>query len=474
MKSAMVRYGLMGSMSLGLLGCGMPVDDDQPAEPVGVAKDAIVYSDPISVRFMSVAGATCSPVTSSQINDEIAALNKAGGDYGLKFKFYRADYFPLVDDRRDAVIAGTDMPSVWNALGLSVAIRDKITRIVSNQDPPTVYRWCNRTTIDGMPNQVVAWQGCSGGAETKNGGFYNASNGNFVHEMGHGFGLSHSFSISPNCVSWDLVYAARGAGKSNVFFTSRGDCDSWTAANAGKYTMYRMDPNDPNPTGKKGVWANGSLTLSLPRCKSCTGGDLEVYHTGDPQITGYSRTLDSLGSLNAMTYWSNNATFQLDRTPERVHYSASQIEIHQAFAADNDDWLFSQGNPVGIAAPAKSCKYIDPGEGLQRDQPWYSCDGRFRLYLQADGNLVLSQKVNGAFSSVLWATGPLVAGTDTTDIRLVMQGDGNLVVYDSASDPLWHTSTHGNEGAYLALKDDGDLQVRTASRALWRTNTGGH
>jgi len=147
-----VRYWLLVCSSFGPIACGAPPDDDRSAEPVALGTDAIVYSDPVSVRFISVAGATCSPVTSSQIDDEIALINKAGGDFGLKFQFYRADYFPLVDDRKDAVIAGSDMTSIWNALGLSGAVKDKITRIVSGQDPPTVYRWCNRTTIDGMPN----------------------------------------------------------------------------------------------------------------------------------------------------------------------------------------------------------------------------------------------------------------------------------------------------------------------------------
>jgi hypothetical protein len=36
----------------------------------------------------------------------------------------------------------------------------------------------------------------------------------------------------------------------------------------------------------------------------------------------------------------------------------------------------------------------------------------------------------------------------------VMQEDGNLVVYDGYGNPVWHTWTFGNPGAYLAVGDD--------------------
>lgn len=53
---------------------------------------------------------------------------------------------------------------------------------------------------------------------------------------------------------------------------------------------------------------------------------------------------------------------------------------------------------------------------------------------------------------------------------LTMQSDGNLVLY--AGPAIWHTSTHGNPGAYAVLTDDGVLQVRTADgRVLYSSNT---
>lgn len=49
-----------------------------------------------------------------------------------------------------------------------------------------------------------------------------------------------------------------------------------------------------------------------------------------------------------------------------------------------------------------------------------------------------------------------------------MQGDGNFVQYNGSNQPLWHTSTGGNYGAYLAVQNDGNLVVYNSMGApLW-------
>jgi NlpC/P60 family protein len=53
----------------------------------------------------------------------------------------------------------------------------------------------------------------------------------------------------------------------------------------------------------------------------------------------------------------------------------------------------------------------------------------------------------------------------------VMQSDGNLVVYDSANQPLWHSHTNGNPGAYLAVQTDGNVVVYLGSRAAWNSGS---
>jgi hypothetical protein len=101
---------------------------------------------------------------------------------------------------------------------------------------------------------------------------------------------------------------------------------------------------------------------------------------------------------------------------------------------------------------------LTPGAQLLSTKSITSPNGKFRLTMQADGNLV---EYDGASSA--WATGgTLVAGS-----TLSMQSDGNLVVYSGAT-AKWASGTNGNAGASLVLGDNGILSVNsTNGSALW-------
>jgi hypothetical protein len=114
---------------------------------------------------------------------------------------------------------------------------------------------------------------------------------------------------------------------------------------------------------------------------------------------------------------------------------------------------------------SSSCGKLASGAQLLRGQSIKSCDGRFTLVLQTDGNLVL-YKAGGGY---LWNTKTNGKG----GYKLVMQGDGNLVLYTSSGAALWHSKSYGNPGAWLAVQNDGNLVVY-AKGAVWNSGTGGH
>ena len=45
----------------------------------------------------------------------------------------------------------------------------------------------------------------------------------------------------------------------------------------------------------------------------------------------------------------------------------------------------------------------------------------------------------------------------------IMQGDGNLVIYDPRAHPLWASATAGNAGAWLVGQNDGNLVIYDAN-----------
>jgi hypothetical protein len=123
----------------------------------------------------------------------------------------------------------------------------------------------------------------------------------------------------------------------------------------------------------------------------------------------------------------------------------------------------SSGIDAGTPMPALE-PLLASGVELRPGEARSSPSGAFTLRYQLDGNLVLS----GADGQPTWASG--TAGR--TPRLAAMQGDGNLVVYDSAG-AAWHSGTHGNPGASLAVDSAGRPSVRSATGATLWTPSGG-
>jgi hypothetical protein len=107
---------------------------------------------------------------------------------------------------------------------------------------------------------------------------------------------------------------------------------------------------------------------------------------------------------------------------------------------------------------------LNSGGQLQLNESLGSASAEFSLVLQQDGNLVLYDQQ----SQPVWASG--TEGQSVSAAR--MQEDGNFVLYTSTDEPVWATDTYGNEGAYLVLQDDRNLVLHGADgNPLWATNT---
>jgi hypothetical protein len=82
-------------------------------------------------------------------------------------------------------------------------------------------------------------------------------------------------------------------------------------------------------------------------------------------------------------------------------------------------------------------------------------------------------------SDCMTSTGVLSAGASITSQNgsywILMQGDGNLVLYDGGFNPLWASGTAGMGSSYLVMQDDGNLVVyRDSDRGVtWSSMTNG-
>jgi hypothetical protein len=108
---------------------------------------------------------------------------------------------------------------------------------------------------------------------------------------------------------------------------------------------------------------------------------------------------------------------------------------------------------------------LGTNQTLNVGQSITSSDGRYRVVMQGDGNLVL-YSINRALWSSNTAGKPVV--------RVVMQGDGNLVLYDVQNKPYWSSGTAGKGSSNLIMQGDGNLVIYDGGgRPTWFSSTNG-
>ncbi|MFE9118195.1 hypothetical protein [Streptomyces sp. NPDC007172] len=85
-----------------------------------------------------------------------------------------------------------------------------------------------------------------------------------------------------------------------------------------------------------------------------------------------------------------------------------------------------------------------------------------RLVMQSDGNLVVYDEFNRA----RWASNTVGQGWTAR-----FQTDGNFVVYTASNRPVWASNTDRHPGSRLVVQDDGNVVIYDGSQAIWATGT---
>ena len=137
--------------------------------------------------------------------------------------------------------------------------------------------------------------------------------------------------------------------------------------------------------------------------------------------------------------------------------------VFQPAPAKPSGVVFFQRPPDAILRPPHQ---LLPGESISLGGALVSENGTYRFAFQkVDGNLVLFKD-----SGDLWNAGVPGRG----GVKLIMQPDGNLVLYDANGSPIWYTATDVHPGAWFTMQDDGNAVVYDVSKApLWETRTWG-
>jgi len=111
------------------------------------------------------------------------------------------------------------------------------------------------------------------------------------------------------------------------------------------------------------------------------------------------------------------------------------------------------------------------GDSLQSGDWIASGNKVFTFVMQGDSNLVMYDSTPAPH----WASGTY---TEPNGAWLAMQTDGNLVIYRAGgtcgcgADAYWASGTNNHPGAYVTMQNDGNVVIYdTGGHALWATHT---
>lgn len=117
---------------------------------------------------------------------------------------------------------------------------------------------------------------------------------------------------------------------------------------------------------------------------------------------------------------------------------------------------------------------IEANEIIYPGQDRWSSNGEYQLILQEDCNFVLYRKIDNDDKEPIWASNTYNEG-GSSNHSVLLQADGDFVLYNSDGQPLWHSGTHGYGASspYVVVQDDGNVCMydNEVEGCHWATGT---
>lgn len=221
-------------------------------------------------------------------------------------------------------------------------------------------------------------------------------------------------------------------------------------------SSYRLREGQQLTVGESIRSQNGQAKLLLQ-----SDGNLVIYSLGVPlwntkTVGSGAKRLVLQGDGNLVLYASGGRPVWHTRTGGT---DASEFRIE-------DYGLIKLVNPGGKVRWHNNTRSraLYRGKELRVGQILVANDLGYRLVLQGDGNLVLYRKGGSA----KWSSRTNTGDAAERPTRLVHQNDGNLVLYTADGRWKWQSATASTSSHRLLLQKDGNLVLYTKSREpLW-------
>ncbi|WP_052313280.1 glycerophosphodiester phosphodiesterase family protein [Terriglobus roseus] len=240
----------------------------------------------------------------------------------------------------------------------------------------------------------------------------------------------------------------KSAGGARLTLTSSGlksidatGTSRWAPSGAGNRLILQEDGNLVLYSGTTASWASNTVGSGAIWLVIRDDGSFALFNKQNQQV--WVSPIDASSYRGKMVQWDGDTAAQ--KTSWMVGYDGNRRIVHDlgTFQCLHDA---GAGNSLTV-----SSNVLDKLPDLTN--VWATCGGT-----QIGANGALEQGGN------------LTAGNNT----LVLQTDGNLVLYHGAQVPLWSSDTSGKGGVELKLQSDGNLVLYNQSgSSIWTTGTDG-
>lgn len=239
-----------------------------------------------------------------------------------------------------------------------------------------------------------------------------------------------------------------------------GDSRSYCWRNCTSYVAYKLSKSGVPKQyfaklGHAKQWAEAASKRGIRKGTVPRVGAVAYWNGGEFGHVAWVEAVHADGSVLASSYNGFTESYSVqDRVrPEGYIYFGNV----SAKAPQNITLTQALGRAV------YKTNVLSKGKSLRPNQYLGPKDTRYGLVLQGDGNLVL---YNRRFRP-LWRSQTEGSGAD----RLIVQPDGNLVLYDGAR-AVWSSRTDGQRATMLAAQGDGNVVLYDKNwLALWATHT---
>ncbi|WP_244104088.1 protease pro-enzyme activation domain-containing protein [Burkholderia ambifaria] len=354
----------------------------------------------------------------------------------------------------------------WSDIALAInrAVSDNTARVI-NMSIGGCENWAPTAAIDTLFQLAVA-----------QGQTFSVSSGD-------------SGSVAYGCNGTSVQYPATSpyvvaVGGTTLYTNGNGNYAGETAweASGGGISGFEPIPSwQSNVPALKGRASRGMPDLAFDAdpnsgAQIIVGGQLETVGGTSLSAPLFSATWARLlsGSCATSLGFAAPTIYSVQSTTASIFHDITNGSNGAYSAGSGWDFVTGWGTPnvsllYSSLCGSTSVSYsggINEGTTLKPGQAVYSASRNHQLLMQGDGNLVLYNTTNGA---AVWNTRTY----GNAGAYAVFQNDGNFVVYSANGAVLWYSATYGQSGSqHLSVQDDGNMVIYQSFVPVFATATG--